>query len=105
MEINQKEPNPNEPNPRHTMSNNPAYLDLLINLLSNADKPYAGEAWSLLTRLPFNDNIVRDLKTLDTIARVEDWEHLLSSQSFHRLLYSLLITDRLLDDDKSGQWG
>jgi hypothetical protein len=54
VEVRQKEPNMNEPNPRHVISNSPEYLDLLLSMLGHTDAPYAASAWSLLTRLPFN---------------------------------------------------
>jgi len=52
-------------------------------------------------RLPFNDNIRQNLTHLREIKVPDDWEQLLDLNSIHRLLYSLIILEEIMEKDSS----
>jgi hypothetical protein len=58
----------------------------------------------MLTRLPFNEKFMADLKSLNSIKSPQDFDTLLDVTSIHKLLYSLLITAELLEQDKNYTW-
>ena len=93
-----------EPNPKQTISDNEESLDLLLDLLSQTDKTYAILAWNLITRLPTNEKIKTELMTMDCVQTSEDWLVLLNPNSFHKLLYELIIAEELATGEEANLW-
>ena len=55
-------------------------------------------------RLPFNDEIRQQLTHLREVKVTDDWEQLLDLRSIHRLLYSLIILEEIIEKDTTMNW-
>ena len=55
-------------------------------------------------RLPFNDEIRQQLTHLREVKVTDDWEQLLDLSSIHRLLYSLIILEEIIEKDTTMNW-
>jgi hypothetical protein len=93
-----------EPNPKQAISDNTESLDLLITLLSHTDKRYAILAWNLLSRLPTNESIKAELRSLEKVGVASDWNTVLDPTSFHKLLYYLIIAEELAEGEDGEEW-
>lgn len=62
--ISKIEENKNDVNPRQMISNKAECIILLLNLLSQPNKSYQTIAWNLLSRLPTNERVKEEVRSL-----------------------------------------
>ena len=88
------EPKKNELTPKAFLGTSKRVNDVLLELLSNSEESYSDLAWNLLVALPFNEKIQQQLKDLNT-----PLAEILDTQSLYRLLYYLMIIEKLTEDE------
>ena len=86
------------------ISKYPENLDMLLQLISQTEKIYANNAWSLLMRLPTNKKMKDSLRNLKFARDPSNWYSMLDPGAIHKLLYSLIIIEELVDTDKNRKW-
>ena len=86
------------------ISNYPENLDMLLQLISQTEKIYATNAWSLLMRLPTNKKMKESLRNLKFARDPANWSNMLDPGAIHKLLYSLIIIEELVETDKNRKW-
>jgi ubiquitin carboxyl-terminal hydrolase 9/24 len=82
-----------ETSPKEFLAQNQQVQDLLFNLLSDPNNSYCTEAWALLTSLPVNERIKKQLIDLD-----EDINAIIDHNSLYKMLYCLVIVKELVKD-------
>jgi len=80
------------------LSQNPVYIDYLLNLLSKETESYIDSVWELLMMLPPNQKTKSDIENLSITSTTAElnWDNLLDSNSVHKLLYALQIVDKIV---------
>lgn len=87
-----------EHNPLPGLSMNQQVIKTLFELLSNTEMPYTNVAWSLLVSLPTNQKLEEAFEALD-----EPIYKMLDQTSMHKLLYELMIIQKLSLDSHWAQ--
>ncbi|CAG9315438.1 USP34_5 [Blepharisma stoltei] len=89
------QPKKDEITPIQLLAKHQQVLDTLFQLLSQPDQDYVDQAWALLTSLPINERIINQLNELTL-----PLPQLLDHNSVYKLLYCLLIIEKLVKDEK-----
>ena len=95
---------------RRSISETAEYFDLFFSLLSSSSHVVVAEAWSLIQALPVNETVSAGISTLNgalcsnsdpsfvTAISEAEWAVMFDPSSPLKLLYSLQIVTKLLDD-------
>lgn len=88
--------------PRNKFAQNNDNIELIFKLLTRESVHYTQACWELLTYLPKNQRIERDIVELNL---ERGWDSLLESHSIYRLLYGLQIVVEVLKKEKKKKGG
>ena len=88
---------PTSNHPRNKFAQNIENIELIFKLLKNDSVHYTQACWGLLTYIPNNSRIKKNIADLNL---VDGWDSLLDSHSIYRLLYALQIVVKIIRKDK-----
>lgn len=89
--------------PKNLLAGNQEFFNMLFDLLSNDEDHDVENIWKLLMKLPQDENpTAKKLEKLE-VESDDQWEELIDGSSIHKLLYSLQIVSKKVQNDTEWQ--